>query len=230
MKKNNIFWIGFSDLMTSLFFVMLVLFVLAVGYLKLQMKDNEEIIKKNEELIAKLKSQEGELIKEKERLEKLLNLEKQFEPLLKDNSFYYLPVCKKFIAKDLMGIEIFEPNQFAVKQEYISTTIDVGNKIRNFLEKLNSQNPELSYLLVIEGNMANTYDHRINEDDNYGYLISYQRALSVYKLWLRNNINFRNYNVEVMLCGSGFNGLCRDPIEENNKRFSIQIIPKVENK
>lgn len=220
MKKNNIFWISYSDLMTSLFFIMLVLFVLAIGYLKI--KDIE-----NQRLIAELKKSQEGLIKETERLEKLLNLEKQFEPLIKDNSFYYLPICKKFIARDLMGIEIFEPNQFAIKPEYVSTTIDVGNKIKNFLKKLNSQNPELSYLLVIEGNMANTFDKRIDKDENYGYLISYQRALSVYKLWLRNNINFRDFNVEVMLCGSGFNGLCRDAIEENNKRFSIQIIPKV---
>jgi len=206
--------------MTSLFFIMLVLFVLAIGYLKI--KDIE-----NERLIAKLQNTQEGLIKETERLEKLLNLEKQFEPLIMDTSFHYLPTCKKFIAKDLMGIEIFDPNQFAIKQEYISTTLDVGRKIRNFLKKLNSQNPGLSYLLVIEGNMANTFDKRINKDENYGYLISYQRALSVYKLWLRNKINFRDYNVEVMLCGSGFNGLCRDAIEENNKRFSIQIIPKV---
>lgn len=220
MKKNNIFWISYSDLMTSLFFIMLVLFVLAIGHLKI--KDIE-----NQRLIAELKKSQEGLIKETERLEKLLNLEKQFEPLIKDNSFYYLPACKKFIAKDLMGIEIFEPNQYTIKQEYISTTIDVGNKIKNFLKKLNSQNPELSYLLIIEGNMANTFDRRIDEDQDYGYIISYQRALSVYKLWLRNNINLRKYNVEVMLCGSGFNGLCRDVIEENNKRFSIQIIPKV---
>lgn len=220
MKKNNIFWISYSDLMTSLFFIMLVLFVLAIGYLKI--KDIE-----NERLIAELKKSQEGLIKETERLEKLLNLEKQFEPLIKDNSFYYLPKCKKFIVKDLMGIEIFEPNQFAIKQEYISTTIDVGNKIKNFLKNLKTQNPELSYLLVIEGNMANTFDKRIDKDEDYGYQISYQRALSVYKLWLRNNINLRDNNIEVMLCGSGFNGLCRDAIEENNKRFSIQIIPKV---
>jgi len=30
-----------------------------------------------------------------------------------------------------------------------------------------------------------------------------------------------------MICGSGFNGLGRHRREENNKRFSIQIIPKV---
>lgn len=220
MKKNNIFWIGYSDLMTSLFFIMLVLFVMAIGYLKVKNSENERLIKE-------LQSREQGLIKEKEKLEKLLNLEKQFEPLIKDNSFYYLPDCKKFIVKDLMGIEIFEPNEFAIKQEYIQKAIDAGIRIKDFLKLLNKQNPELSYLLVIEGNMANTFDQRINKDENYGYLISYQRALSVYKLWLRNNINFRDYNVEVMLCGSGFNGLCRDDVEDNNKRFSIQIIPKV---
>lgn len=206
--------------MTSLFFIMLVLFVMAIGYLKVKNSENERLIKE-------LQSREQGLIKEKEKLEKLLNLEKQFEPLIKDNSFYYLPDCKKFIVKDLMGIEIFEPNEFAIKQEYIQKAIDAGIRIKDFLKLLNKQNPELSYLLVIEGNMANTFDQRINKDENYGYLISYQRALSVYKLWLRNNINFRDYNVEVMLCGSGFNGLCRDDVEDNNKRFSIQIIPKV---
>lgn len=220
MKKNNIFWIGYSDLMTSLFFIMLVLFVMAIGYLKVKNSENERLIKK-------LQSREQGLIKEKEKLEKLLNLEKQFDPLIRDNSFYYLPECKKFIVKELMGIEIFEPNEFAIKQEYTQKAIDAGVRIKDFLKLLNKQNPELSYLLVIEGNMANTFDQRINKDENYGYLISYQRALSVYKLWLRNNINFREYNVEVMLCGSGFNGLCRDGVEENNKRFSIQIIPKV---
>ena len=220
MKKNNIFWIGYSDLMTSLFFIMLVLFVMAIGYL--QVKNTE-----NERLIKELQSRELGLIKEKEKLEKLLNLEKQFEPLIKDNSFHYLPSCKKFIVKDLMGIEIFDPNLFAIKQEYIQKTIDAGNKIKDFLKLLNKENPDLSYLLIIEGNMANTFDQRINRDENYGYLLSYQRSLSVYKLWLRNDINFRDYNVEVMLCGSGFNGLCRDDVQENNKRFSIQIIPKV---
>ena len=213
--------------MTSMFFIMLVLFVLSIGYLQIKIQDNEKKSEENIELIEELKNKELFLIKEKERLEKLLNLEKQFKPLIDDNSFHYLPDCKKFVVKDLMGIEIFKPNKFAIKKEYIEPTIKVGNIIKNFLIELNNQNPDLSYLLVIEGNMANYYDKRINKDQNFGYLTSYQRALSVYKLWLRNDINFRDYNVEVMLCGSGFNGLCREPVEENNKRFSIQIIPKV---
>ncbi len=227
MKKDRVFWIGYSDLMTNMFFVMLVLFILTERENKEQQERLIKEKKTNEVLINQLEEQKKGLIQEKERLEKLLNLEKQFKPLIKDSTFYYLPECKKFLVKDLMGIEIFEPLEYIIKPEYIQKTINVGFKLDSFLQLLHKQNPELSYLLVIEGNMANTYDKRISRDDNEGYLISYQRSLAVYTLWLKYGINFRKYNVEVMLCGSGFNGLCRDKVEENNKRFSIQIIPKV---
>jgi len=220
MKKNNIFWIGYSDLMTSMFFIMLVLFVVAIGYLLVK---NDE----NSELIGELTIREQGLIQETERLQKLLNLEEQFEPLISDSSFHYLPDCKKFIVKDLMGIEIFDPNQVRIKKEYIKRTITVGKKIDRFLDDLSRRNKGFSYLLVIEGNMANDYRHSKPPDRPDFYIRSYSRALAVYNLWLSEGINFRKYDVEVMICGSGLNGLCRDPVEENNKRFSIQIIPKV---
>jgi hypothetical protein len=209
MKKNNIFWISYSDLMTSLFFIMLVLFVVTIGYLK--------------------DIQRG-LVKTIQEQEKLLKIEKQFKPLEESGNFYYLPACKKYIVKDLMGAEIFEPTQIKIKSEFITTTTNAGMAIRDFLIKLNKENPELSYLLVIEGNMANSFDKPMDKNNNWGYLTSYQRALAVYNLWLSKDIDFREFNVEVLICGSGFNGLCRDPIEENNKRFSIQIIPKVQNR
>lgn len=208
MKKDNIFWIGYSDLMTSLFFVMLVLFVVSVGYLKIQQK---------------------ELVITIEKQKKLLRIEEQFKPLEESGFFYYLDSCKKFVAKDLMGKEIFEPNEANILERYNESTIKVGETIENLLKKLSDNNPELSYLLVIEGNMANKYDKSINVDNNYGYKKSYERALAVYNLWVENNIDLRQYNTEIMICGSGFNGICRDIKEENNKRFSIQIIPKVQN-
>ena len=208
-KKDNFFWIGYSDLMTSLFFIMMVLFVVTIGYLRHE--------------------QEGLRI-ENEQLKKIVKIEKQFAPLEKDPSFIYLKTCKKFIVKDLMGVEIFNPLGIEIKPQFINTTIVAGKKIEAFLKKLQTKNPELSYLLVIEGNMANKWDNSLKKDDNWGYRTSYQRALAVYNLWLRNHIDFRKFNVEVMICGSGFNGLCRDSKEDNNKRFSIQIIPKIENK
>src|SRR5690606_5564611 len=142
-------------------------------------------------------------------------------------SFLYLPECKKFISKELRAIEIFEPNETNIKAEYVNTAIGVGRKIETLLQTLHMEIKEFSYLLVIEGNMANDYLNSKPIDGPLFYIKSYERALAVYNLWLNNGINFRKYNVELMLCGSGLNGLCRDPIEENNKRFSIQIIPKV---
>ena len=208
-KKNDFFWVSFSDLMTTLFFIMLVLFVLTVVYLKMQQART----------IAKV-----------EELEKIVQLEEQFKPLQEDGDFKYLEECDKFIAKDLMGNEIFEPNKTKIIPKYISKTIDVGKRIEQFLKGLEKQNPNLSYLLVIEGNMANTWDKEYSKNSSYGFKTSYKRSLAVYNLWLRNDIDFRKSNVEVLIAGSGFNGLCREKDEKNNKRFSIQIIPKVNNK
>ena len=203
-----------------MFFIMLVLFVMTIGYLQVKNKENER-------LIAQLRATQDSLNIKISRYEKLLNLEKQFRPLINDSSFFYLPDCKKFIVKDLMGIEIFEPDGIAIRNEYSKRTKDAGRKIEKILKELSNQNREFSYLLVIEGNMANDFKNPKSVDRPDFYIKSYQRALAVYKLWLDEGINFRNDNVEVILCGSGLNGLCRDPIEANNKRFSIQIIPKV---
>ena len=59
-------------------------------------------------------------------------------------------------------------------------------------------------------------------------ILSYQRALVLYKRWAEQGLNLRKYNTEIIIAGSGFNGTNRDQrIEENNKRFIIQIIPKI---
>ena len=46
--------------------------------------------------------------------------------------------------------------------------------------------------------MANTHDKIININSEYGYNLSYQRALAVYNLWLDNGITFRKENIEVI--------------------------------
>ncbi len=163
-----------------------------------------------------------------EELEQILQLEKQFKPLQNDDDFIYLPKCKKYISRELSKIEIFEPNKTIIKDIYKTSTIKVGQKLESLLKRLNKDNSDFSYLIIIEGNMANSWDRKFNRNDSYGYTTSYKRALAVYNLWNKNNINLRKYNSEILISGSGFNGLCRDTIEENNKRFSIQIVPKIE--
>jgi len=236
MKKSNFFWVGFADLMTSLFFIMLILFVVTISFLQFKMKENESIIIKNQQLfkenstlISSLKQKEKQLNIEIQRLNRLLKIEEQFKPLEDSPYFIYLDRCKKFVARDLVGKEIFESKKTTIKNEFIDATVRAGEILEIFLKNMKKNNPDQSYLLVIEGNMANELDKSINVNDLWGYKKSYERALAVYNLWQKKSINFRKYNVEVMICGSGFNGLCRDEAEENNKRFSIQIIPKTEN-
>lgn len=218
-NKGDFFWVSYADLMTTLFFVMLVLFVLTVVHLKLE----------QEKIIA-----------ERDQLQKIVQLEEQFKPLEEGGDFIYLAECKKFVAKSLRGLEIFDPGKTEILAEHEDATIEIGRKIESFLNTLQKNNKDFSYLLVIEGNMANTYDKRYNFDNIDGYKKSYERALAVYNLWVKKNIDFRKNNVEVLISGSGYNGLCREDrktgeykstedVEAYNKRFSIQIIPKVTN-
>ena len=66
------------------------------------------------------------------------------------------------------------------------------------------------------------------KDKLYNYRLSYDRALELYTRWKWKGIDLRKYNTEIQICGSGLNGINRDDkVEENNKRFVIQIIPKI---
>lgn len=237
MKRSGdkLFWISYSDLMTSLFFVMLILFaVVTTMYLK---ADPEELLSK----VEKLETENKELKKEKGMLEgelsdalatleqqkRIINIDKQFEPLKESASFVYDEKADKYVARDFIGVEIFDPNKSEILKEYLPKTEAIGREVEAMLKKLHKDNPDFGYILVIEGNAANSWDKKFNKDDNYGYTLSYGRALAVYKHWLRKGIDLRRYNTEILIAGSGFNGLYRDGVEENNKRFTIQIIPKV---
>ena len=206
-KHKDFFWMSFSDLMTSLFFVVLVLYVLTY---------------------VMLKKEQNKLEVENKKLNQILQLEQQFKPLQNDDDFIYLQDCKKYVSKELTDVEIFEPNKTTILEEFKKSTIKVGYKLENLLKDLNKTNADFSYLIIIEGNMANTWDKKYNKNSDYGYKTSFERALAVYNLWSINDIDLRKYNSEILISGSGYNGLCRDKVEENNKRFSIQIIPKIE--
>lgn len=212
-KDSKFFWPSFTDLMTSLFFIMLVLYVLTFTRQKV--------------LISQLNKTNVELVDRNEALEKIIQIDRQFQPLIASGKFKYYPESKKFVANDLIGKEIFDPNKTTILPQFIDSTLDVGKEVENLLKTLSSENSEFSYQLVIEGNMANRYDYSISRDNELGYKLSYERALAVYNLWNQSGINLRKYNTEILIAGSGFNGIDRDPHEENNKRFSIQIIPKI---
>ena len=101
--------------------------------------------------------------------------------------------------------------------------INTGRILQEFVNKTINSNPQIQYLLVIEGQASR---------DSYirNYELSYERALSLKRFWDENGIVF-NKNCEVLICGSGDGrlsgtGLMREKTEKLNQRFLIHILPK----
>lgn len=167
-----------------------------------------------------------------EQLQQILQLDQQFKELSNSSVLGYDEEKKMFFAKDFVGVEIFNPNDDNIKPEYLDKVKEVGEALKIILEKLHSENPRFSYQLVIEGTAAIKWDQKVagtfNPDNQEMYWLSYRRALALYNKWRSQGLNLRNYNTEIIIAGSGFNGINRDNrVEDNNKRFIIQIIPKV---
>lgn len=176
----------------------------------------------------------GEIGIERDRYKKLLQLEEQFDELGKLSSLQYVEEKQMFVAKDFIGIEIFNTNSDIIKPHLITKVDKVGWSLQDVVRRLHEKNPDLHFQLVIEGNAAIPWEQlksrTFNADSKNMYKLSYERALALYLRWKAIGIDLRRYNTEIIIAGSGFNGINRDNIkEDNNKRFIIQIIPKILN-
>jgi len=124
-KGSSFFWPSFTDLMTSLFFIMLVLYVLT--YLKLtnQQKATEQQLNKIREIQSAVKE-----------------LPKEY--------FVYDSIFKRFSL--VRNIE-FEPREDIIKEKDIQYLVDVGNSIRTLIQTLKNQyaNQDIKYVVIIEG-------------------------------------------------------------------------------
>ena len=152
-KHKDPFWTSYSDLMTSLFFVMLVLFIICL----IKVGHDKEVIE----------TQYRETKASNEQLKQILQLEEQFKVLGQSTSLGYDKDKKMFYAKDFVGIEIFYSNQDKIKEKYLETVDKVGNDLMEILKALSNDN--FHYQLVIEGNAAIKWDqlkHNTFDPDN----------------------------------------------------------------
>ena len=223
-KQKDPFWTSYSDLMTSLFFVMLVLFIVCIV----------RVGKTNGELrgtVLQLDSLNKTLNADNDDLNNILQRDSLFKVLSESASLQYDPIKKMFYAKDFQEKEIFYPNEDKIKEQYLAVVDSVGNDLLQIMQSLN-QNKNFNYQMVIEGTAAIKWEKlqsgNYNPDDVAMYHLSYRRALALYLYWKSKGIDFRKYNTEIIIAGSGFNGINRDKnVEDYNKRFIIQIIPKI---
>lgn len=203
--KESFFWTSYSDLMTSLFIIMLVLFVLVIVLLHKRMEAT---------------------IIEKEQIEKVLEEIKKVESSTRDLEGEYFSYNKEY-KKFILNIDC----QFPVKEYDINhldaktrkQLMDAGQQVKEFLNR----HSETQYLVIVEG-QASANSEAMTE---YNYNLSFQRALSLIKFWATNpNVKFSDKNCELQIAGSGDGRLSaktmREPVNEKNQRFLIYIIPK----
>ena len=200
-KKRDFFWLSYSDLMTSLFFVMLVLFVLVYT---MQSKLIGELGKKGREL---------DRIKEIEKT--INNIDTTYFKYDEANKKHLLNMQFLFLPKGSSDINSIVPDK---RKELIEAGYVIKKLILKYPEEDN-----IKYLIVVEG-QASKDNWRGNED------LSFHRAQSLTKFWESNNIGLDKLkNCEIIIAGSGEKGIPRTQPDSGtaNQRFLITIVPKI---
>lgn len=214
-KKESFFWTSYSDLMTNMFFVMLMLFVLTIALLHRQVV----IIAKEKE------ATEEELKKITEIQDAISNLDQlrffEYDEKYKKHVLT-TPVKFNLGSSDINDMRMLAPHS-------LSELIEVRDSLDNLLYRLEKEHPEAEFLMVIEGQASKDNYSRNNQ-------LSYERAMSLYEYWFPMNdrswrnpgtLRFGDHPCEIVLAGAGiFEGKPRARVESDNQRFLIQIILK----
>ena len=197
-KKESFFWTSYSDLMTSLFFVMLILFVLVIVLLNKRMEATEA------------------------QLREIKKVEASTRDLSKDY-FIYRPEYKKFVLNiqvrypagksDLHEIESED------KEAQLSRLAAAGREIHSFLER----HKDTQYLLIIEG-QASKDSYWYNYELSYLRALALMRFWIVDSQIQFG----QNCEIIISGSGDGKldTHSMREAYEPENQRFLIHILPK----
>ena len=229
-KKNSkgaLFWTSYSDLMTTLFFVMLVLFIVVTIAMGRIVQNNKAVIDELahlRNLKDSIENLHDVIVANEQAVNKIKEIEKSIENI-DHNWFEYKPQYKKHMLK----IDVtFETGQSDITNIPLDTREDLyqaGLAIERFLNKAEKEFGEsVEYLLIIEGQASN---------DGYSrnFELSYERALALYKYLKENrSLDLKRKNCEVLISGSGTQGTMRalpdNGSNKTNQRFLIHILPK----
>jgi len=212
-QSSDFFWPSYVDLMTSLFVVMLVLFVYSFKLFK----DRE----------GELKRANGELKVKAAELEQITKIRRSLQQL-EGKYFKYDPANERH---ELLVPVQFKSGRDEIQDAYKPALLQAGRRLRTVLKNIKTDQP-VRYLVIVEG-MAARYpqgDPRNDYEQQATYQLSYRRALNLLNLWKQNNLDFtQDHGIELIIGGSGFFGTGRyaGGREGQNKRFLIQVIPKV---
>lgn len=138
-KRESFFWTSYSDLMTSLFFVMLVLFILTISLMHNQHKATAE------------------------QLEKIKTLNNSISQI-DDKYFEYNSEYKRHTLKGVSAR--FKTNSAEISDlswQDIAKLLEAGRAIVDFMREAKQKIPDAEYLLIIEGQSSKDDYVRNNE-------------------------------------------------------------------
>ena len=121
-RKESFFWTSYSDLMTSLFFIMLVLFVLVIVLLYKRM----EVTQRQLDEIRKVEASTKDL---------------------NPKYFDYRPEYKKYVLNIAVKYPAGVSSLSKINNEKLDSLFEAGKEIEQFLK----DHREYQYLLIIEG-------------------------------------------------------------------------------
>lgn len=198
MKKDNVFWVSYSDLMTSLFFVMLVLFVITIGYLKYNLETTEEQLEKIKELQTSIRE-------------------------LPEEYFEYQPAYKRF---KLNRHIYFDTGQIVIRDEYKEYLTEVGRSLATLISNLKEDKKfeklDIKYLIVIEG-MASSDSYSRNFELSYERALALYRLWKENDIIF----NPEDCEIQISGSGTEGIREYSGPDEYLNQRFLIHLIPKM---
>lgn len=214
MKRHTFIWTSFSDLMTSLFFIMLVLFVLTVVMLEKNHEQTDSLHKRTDSLYQTTKA----------RLDRINEIEEGIRRI-DPQYFSYNERYKKHILKIDARFPVGESDINLLTAETQEKLMDAGRTISRFMQEEHEKNPNVKYLLIVEGQASGGHFHYHTDNYRNNNVLSYQRALGLWNFWKQRGIRFGE-ECEPLICGSGEGGVPRAADEEKNQRFLVHIVLK----
>lgn len=197
-RKDSFFWISYSDLMTSLFFVMLVLFVI---------------------VMFRTDSLKQQVIATQEELDKI----KKIENSTKDLAGEYFSYNEKY-EKFILNIRCWFPKDKSdisyLNKDTQNALVEAGKEVENFLKS----HYDNKYLVIIEGQASKDaagaeYNYKLSFQRALKLVKFWKMKVGPFP---------DNCELQIAGSGDGsYNGITmREFIEEVNQRFLIYVIPK----
>lgn len=239
-NNKGSFWPSYVDIMTTLFAIMLVLFV--VSYSRFKVKEQE---------LQVLADHFIEIIDIYDAVGNIDSTKFEYNELYSKNIFKldieYQP--KEF---ELTHLQLDKDGRIDEANALRKQIINAGASIKTTIQKLQRNENlkrDIKYLVVIEGQASKIAFNDADPIWRNNYTLSYLRAWSLHKFWQENGIDFTKMErCELVICGSGEEGVPRivpsqeleanrtlstegykewADTESKNQRFLVHIVPVI---